>query len=333
MEKAALEQWAKLYHFTREVSAYEPWERFRENDAFVYVQKETKTELVFAILGNECPFCGIACYNGWMEYSKAMLRLREENRKQEPQFMLQNAMIGIWGARKDVSKANYAIIKELGLRGHGDGSWLYFEKYREGYAPTELSDAEVETLADAMGNLFMMMRAVYEDRLPEYKPGMMLVRWFDEKIKLYATHPFPMQKLAKPNYPSIQVEENEHFQSVKALPAAACTVSLDWSYLPFTVKEEGQEFFPRLLLGIDQNEMILVNGLLSIDDNQVNMVFNAMEDLFRTVGRPKTIKLCDRELEAILSDFCRKLGIRVSYTKNLPALNRVRKMLVDDMSK
>ena len=63
------------------------------------------------------------------------------------------------------------------------------------------------------------------------------------------------------------------------------------------------------------------------------MVFNAMEDLFRTVGRPKTLKLCNRELEGILSDFCQKLGVRVSYTKNLPALNRVRKMLVNDMSK
>ena len=97
--------------------------------------------------------------------------------------MLQDAMIGIWGARKDVSKDNYEIIKALGLRGHGDGSWLYFEKYAEGFYPATLSEAEVEELADAMGNLHMMMQAIYENRLPDYKPGMMLLRWYDEKTK------------------------------------------------------------------------------------------------------------------------------------------------------
>lgn len=120
MEKTNLEQWAKLYHFMLEISKLEPWERLSEEDAFVYAQKGTEKELVFSILGHECPFCGIACYPSWAAYSRARLRLGGENRRQEPLFMLQDAMIGIWGARKDVSKDNYEIVKALGLRGHGE---------------------------------------------------------------------------------------------------------------------------------------------------------------------------------------------------------------------
>ena len=70
MERSILEQWAKLYHFTREISALEPWERLSEADALVYEQKGTGKELVFSILGNECPFCGIACYPSWTAFSK-----------------------------------------------------------------------------------------------------------------------------------------------------------------------------------------------------------------------------------------------------------------------
>ena len=333
MEQSILEQWAKLYHFAREISKLKPWERLSEADALVYAQKGTKKELVFSILGHEAPFCGIACYPSWTAFSKARLRLDGENVRQEPVFMLQDAMIGIWGARKDVSKDNYEIIKALGLRGHGDGSWLYFEKYAEGFYPATLSEAEVVELADAMGNLHMMMRAICENRLPDYKPGMMLLRWYDEKTKLYMTHPFPMQKLAKPSYPVVHVEENDYFRSTADLPKAAYTLSLDWSYLPFTTKDGGQEFFPKLLLGIDQEGMILCSDLLAPNKNQINMVFNAMDQLFRSAGKPKAIRVCDRELEAILSEFCQKLGIRLSYTKTLSSLNRVRKMFIAHMTK
>ncbi|MBQ3356206.1 MAG: hypothetical protein IJG45_03740 [Oscillospiraceae bacterium] len=333
MNEELLEQWAKLYHFTREISELEPWERLTEEDALVYAQKEKGKELVFSVLGNACPFCGIACYPSWAAYSRARLRLRGKNGRQEPLFMLQDAMIGIWGARKDVSKDNYEIIKALGLRGHGDGSWLHFEKYEEGFYPATLSEVEVEELADAMGNLYMMMRAIYENRLPDFKPGMMLLRWYDEKTKLYMTHPFPMQKLAIPSYPVVHIKENDYFQSTAALPTVAYTLSLDWSYLPFTAKDGGREFFPKLLLGINQEEIILCSDLLSPNQSRVNIVFNAIEQLFRSAGKPNAIRVCDRELEAILSEFCHKLGIRLNYMKTLPALNRVRKMFIDHMTR
>ena len=95
MEQSILEQWAKLYHFAREISKFKPWERLSEADALVYAQKGTEKELVFSILGHEAPFCGIACYPSWAAFSKARLRLDGENVRQEPVFMLQDAMIGI----------------------------------------------------------------------------------------------------------------------------------------------------------------------------------------------------------------------------------------------
>ena len=78
--------------------------------------------------------------------------------------------------------------------------------------------------------------------------------------------------------------------------------------------------------------MILCSDLLSPNKDQVNMVFNAMDQLFRSAGKPKAMRICDRELEAILSEFCQKLGIRLSYTKTLPTLNRVRKKFIEHIT-
>ena len=328
MKEEILGQWARLYHAAMEIGYMEPWALLSEGDAFVYVQKDTKKELVFSILGQESPFCGIACYSGWGEFSRARHRLSGKNSKDEPLFDLQNALIGIWGSRKEVSKGNYEVLKTLNLRGHGDGSWLHFEKYREGYVPQDLDEAEVTELAEALENLYMMLRALYEERLSDYKPGMMVMRWYDEKTKLYYTHPFPMQKLFKIAYPQVEIKGDELFQAVTKMPFREYSLALDWSYIPLPLKDAGKEYIPRLLLGADQNDLVLLSELIVADQDQIGEVLGSMYDLFESAGKPRSIKIYDEGLEGILADLCKKLGISLVKTKNLPQIKRLRKELL-----
>ena len=331
MKEEILKQWARLYHVTMDIGCLEPWEWLNEGDAFVYIQKDTKKELVFSILGQECPFCGIACYSGWGEFSRARHRLSGKNSKDEPLFDLQNALIGIWGTRKEVSKGNYEVLKTLNLRGHGDGSWLYFQKYREGYMPQDLDEAEVSELAEALENLYMMLRALDEERLSGYKPGMMVMRWYDENTELYYTHPFPMQKLLKIAYPQVEIKKDELFLAVTKTPFMEYSLALDWSYLPIPLKDEGKEYVPRLLFGADQNDVVLLSELIVADQDQIGEVLGSIYDLFESAGKPRTIKICDHGLEGILTDLCKKLGITLVKTKNLPQLKRLRKELLSTM--
>ncbi|MBQ6235640.1 MAG: hypothetical protein IJK54_06945 [Clostridia bacterium] len=318
------EQWSKLYCFTRLCSEMQPWDRFSEAFPFVYVQKGTGKEIVFSILGSEYPFCGFAVYNSWYEFSMAQHRMRGTNKKHEPLFLLQNAMIGIFGARADVSKENYAVMKELDQRGHGDGSWLHFEKYRIGYMPSALSESEVSELADSMGNLYMMLKAICEHAPNEIKPGTAVLRTYNIKKKQFDTSVVPLVPLAEPNHPVIAVEENENLLALAAAPTAQYTLELDWSYAPTPIKENGVCYIPRMLIGADGNGYALISHLLPAGKDQYSMVFNALAKAIEAHGRPKEIKLCDRELEGILADFCRRIGVSLRMVKNLPQVNRFR---------
>ena len=327
------EQWNKLYCFTRQCSEMEPWDRFSEAFPFVYIQKGTGKEIVFSILGSEYPFCGYAVYDSWYEFSMAQHRMRGANKKHEPLFMLQNAMIGIFGARADVSKENYAVMKELDQRGHGGGSWLHFEKYRVGYMPSALSESEVAELADSMGNLYMMLRAVYEHASDDIKPGTAVLRIYNTKKKLFDTSVIPLVPLAKPNHLVITVEENENLLALAAAPAAQYTLELDWSYAPIPIDEGGVRCFPRLLIGTDSNGYVLISHLLPAGKTLYSMVFNTLAKAIEEHGRPKEIKLSDPELEGILADFCRRIGVPLHMVKNLPQVNRFRNGFLKSIQK
>ena len=332
MEKRLKEQWEKLYYFSRMISDMDPWDTFTEDMPLVYIQKDTNKEIIYSILGDECPFCGIACYDGWMNYSLTRQRMKSQNKKNEPFFLLQNALIGIWGSRSDVSKENYAILKELDLRGHGDGSWLYFEKYRTGFAPVPVPDGEVEELADSMGNLYMLLKAVYEHVQDAIRPGVTPIRTYDPKTKAYYLQCIPTPALEKPQYPIVTVEENDQLIRLKQKHTEAHTIQMDWSYIPSVLREGGKEFFPRLLIAVTGEEGFALPGKFILADRDQNMcVLNALTEYIDDYGKPTELRICDEELHGIIADFCKKVGIKLKMTKTLPQLNRLRKEMMKDL--
>ena len=325
MDAKLKRQWEKLHYFSRMISEMEPWERFSEDEPLAYIQKGTNKEIVFSMIGSRSPFCGFAVYDSWIEFCAAKYQMTKENKKDEPTFILQNAMIGIWGSRSEVSKANYAVLKELDLRGHGDGSWLHFEKYRIGYIPADLSEKEVSELADSMGNLHMLLKAIYEHGPDKLEPGTMPIRMYNKKTKLYENQIMPRPELVKPQAPNITVDKTEDFYLIDKMPRAQYTLLLDWSFIPMPIKEDGKAYVPRLLIGMDRDGIALFSKLILIDMNQVGAVLNTLADAFDEHGKPVEIKISDLELEGIIGDFCKKLGIKVSKVKNLPHISRFRK--------
>ena len=263
---------------------------------------------------------------------RARVRLTQKNDKHEPVFMLQNALICLWDDREDLSKESYALIKELGFKPRGKGAWLHFDRYEIGYAPVPLDEKEVDLLTTAFENLHMMLRAIYEQGLdPEFDKGKNLVRWYEPKDKLYYTHPFEID-ISKDiiSHTVVTVQENDWMREVRSMKCADYSVELDWSYVGVIYDDNnGRGTIPRMLLAVEpKNGFILVNEMLSPSHNQPGIVFNVLDHFVERYGKPSEIAICDEDLKGILSDVCKKVGIKLTVKKRLSAINNARKKIL-----
>ncbi len=326
------EKWLHLYEVAQQIGLMNPWEDFAESDRFTYIWKDKSKTVFFSFIGKSAKKYGIACYIGESDYMRARVRLTAKNDKYEPVFMLQNALICLWDDREDLRKESYALIKELGFKPRGKGAWLHFDRYEIGYVPVSLQEKDIDLLTVALENLHMMLRAVYEQGLdPEFDKGKNLVRWYEPKDKLYYTHPFEIDiSTGIINRPLVTVHENDWTREVRAMPSADYSVELDWSYVGLIYEDEdGRETFPHLLLAVEpKNGLILVNEMLAPSQNQPSIVCNMIDCLTERYGKPSEIAICDEDLRGILTDPCKKVGIKLTVKKRLSAVNNARKTIL-----
>lgn len=330
------EKWMHLYDVVQEIGAMNPWEDFTAADRFACMWKDQSKTVLFSFIGASAQTRGIACYIGEEDYMRARIRLTMKNEKREPAFMLQNALICLWSNREDVSKENYALIKELGLKFRGKGAWLSFERYEIGFAPVPLTESDVELLITAFENLYMMLRAVYERGLdPEFDKGKTLLRWYEPKDDLFYTYPvevdFPKEIGPRP---VVIVQENDWMREVRTMKSAEYSVEIDWSYAGVLYEDElGRETFPKMLLAVERKKgLILFNMMLPPSRSQPDVLFGMLDHLIEQHGKPTEIVVCDEDIKGILADICKKIGIKMTVKKRLSALNKVRNDLLDQIS-
>lgn len=329
MEKSLLEKWEKIYFFAIKISNYKPWDKFNEDDRIVYMNKNESKTFFYSFLGESCSQYGIACYTDLDDYNNARKRLSESNLKNEPVFFLQNALIGLWGNREDVSKENYNLLKELGLKCRGKGGWLHFEKYETGYAPTMLDEDKAEILGDAFEQLYMALKAVYEKGVSvDFNNGETLTRWYSEEDELYYTHGMKLDLPTETDNGQLYFKDNEDFHKLKTMPASNYSIEIDMSYLNAVIKDEGRKFFPKLLLGVNSKTgVIIFEHMFAPDEQAYITVINSIDRMLASLGKPSQIFIYSDELESILKDFCNKGNIKLTFKKRLPEIDKTRKSI------
>ena len=331
MKERLKKKWMHLYELAQIIGGYRPWDDFYEKDRFVYMG-DKENALYFSFISDSAQRLGIACYVGEENYLKARKLLTSKNEKHEPVFMLQDALICLWGNREDLDKESYEIIKELGFKFRGKGCWLHFESYQKGYLPNVPEEEEIDLWINALENLVMMLRAIYHDGVdPHFEEGETFLRWYNSEDKLYYNHSF---KIDIPDsnigHPCVTVKENDLLIKVRNMKSAGFNLELDWSYLnEIFVDSDGRETFPLAIMGVDsENGYILASEMLSPTHNHPNMVFNLFDSVIMKYGKPKEIHIRDEDLKGILADVCQKVGIKLVMKKRLSKINTALKELV-----
>lgn len=328
MEKEILEKWKQIYFYASQIAFYDPWSRFAEKDILVMITKDKKEEHFFCFLEESCGRCSIAFYRNGCDCFNAQERLHGANTKKEPVFLLQNAIIFQLGDREDISKENYALLKALDLKCRGKGGWPHFEQYRVGYAPRAVCEEDLDMLLDDLGNLWMMVRAVFEERiLTDFTNRKVLTRSYSPADDLYYTYMAPLKLPPKATYNLITMTENEWLALMRSLPSKG-TIALDWSYLPTMVREGKEKIVPRLLLAVDTRTGCIIKAeTLPPSSQPCDDLFDVLESIFTERGKPAAIEICDKEMECYLSDFCQKVRIRLEIRKQLKQTTVARREL------
>lgn len=322
-------KWLKLYTIAQEISQYSPWDYFKESDGFTYLRRDGKKVFHFSFIGSTFNQRGIAVYKSNNDYVEAMNRLCKRNKRNEPVFLLQHALIALWSDRENISKPDYSLIKELELKFRGRGAWLHFNKYEIGYAPTQLGENEVDDMLEAFENLIMMVRATLEQGLTaDFKKGERIVRWYSKEDKMYFTHKFKSNLPKEVAYPVLTLLESEGLREVREMPAKDYSVEIDWAYFDVIIKNRERNIVPLILYAVDSaTGLVVYSDVLAPYEKVPNTVFNMFDGIIESCGKPKQIYVSDRKLEACLRDFCKKANIKFALKSSLPKADEARRYL------
>lgn len=315
MNKKQLEKWQEIYSLAMMIGEYSPWEIINEKTAFIYFAKDGKHAYIFKILGNTFGNCGIACYPGFDEYISAH-RLMLENPKNEPAMYMQTAIYGLWDCRENVSADNKKLLKELGLKCRGDGSWLHFEKYDERQLPRMLTDDEAEAFADALGNFYMMLKAVFENNLPvDFENGEAVMRKYAGN-NTWHNGAVPWELFEEELSSYVIINNTPHIKKIKKMLTQSYSVEIDERCLknPICDDRTGVMCFPVLITVVDAKNgyiysMSLIEHTKSIEEG----LFDSISNICFKYGKPDTIKTNDNEVVKRIEDFCDKTGIKLKY--------------------
>ena len=178
----------------------------------------------------------------------------------------------------------------------------------------------------------MMMRAVF-DRAGStvFPPNAYFVRWYDPQTEQYYNTFAPAERAKEvPRY-QFRITPTPHSEFISRMPKSSFSVSMDWSYLPFTVRENGKEFYPILLLAVSQEGIILEQQAFAPDDPRDQVFVHLFDDLIENHGKPHQICVSDPDLWCFAEPMCRAVNIKATKVDRLPVVNQVRKVLLEQL--
>lgn len=312
--------WEAIYHNMMEISKWQPWRDFSEEIPFVYETMGGKQKIYFTLFGRNSKIKGICCYSD-IDYYISARTYRDITETNEPDMLLQNALVGTWVDNGEVSNANKELIKELGLKFRGKGGWLQFEAYELQYTPRSLNEKEAEQLADALDHFRMMMEAYYLGGFQiDFRENGIFVRSYDKKNKLW-TNTWKMSDTQLDGVaPRIEIQPNDMLTEMKQLPTKKYTMELDEMLLPMPQKvkgEKGRRYFPMLFIAVDSSKKKPIGMVETTqEENSTVTLYNTLYDLIKKKGKPKQINVCNPILAGKIDDFCKQIGVKLTYSPN-----------------
>lgn len=313
--------WKALYAEAAEFAALEPWDYFEDSTLFGVLDPAAGRMGYACVLGALGEMRALCVYRGAGGFDvHRRIRSGELNRPLDV-LAVQDCLMAEFADRKELDKPDLAVIRALGLRFRGAGSWPLFRSHLPGCAPWHLTESEAVYLALALRRARDAAAKVLEGRLNlNEKPGQVFcyagpeARWESEPIH-------------RPQPPAPFNLDAGKVARLKTRSLAADGVwEADVTCLPAPVTDRDRPYFPNSALVVHQASHFIIHSNIAPPETAAFQALGeALLDAVETSGRlPREIHLRDSALAAFLAPLGKALGIKLKPGK-LKAVREVQR--------
>jgi hypothetical protein len=322
-----LDEWRALYTAAQEFRNLEPWTWMSDADLFG-VQDPRSGEIGYCcVLGALEEVFALCVYRG-AEGLAGYRRMQTWpiGKDVEDLPFSQKCLMASFEGRESLQKEDRDIIKKLGLKFRGRGSWPLFRSHLPGYFPWYVTRDEALFLTAALRQATEVAERLNEndELLIPPEEGLVFTRipaaggkvgsWRDDWVR-----PEPFEKDAS-EFPPVETQRLERI--LRTCSRTTATWEIDFFFFPTPVREKGRPFFPMMFLAMDHEKGVGLDTWLVPPWELFAVCRERVLDFIeRAQALPSRILVRRQEFAAMLEPIASALRVKVRLVK---ALGQVR---------
>lgn len=336
----SLEDWRKLYDAAIDFKKIAPWEWMWDSDIFGVQAHENGEVGYCCILGRNREVFGLIVYLG-SEGLEGYLRVvsGDVDMKDPDVLHIKDCLSASFEDKKDLSKDDMSVMKQLGLKFEGENAWPQFRSYHPGYLPWQLTKDEAVFLTLCLEqskdvclrfkefpDMLKPLKANhYFTRIAKKENG--ILKWNDAWLE-----PMSLRKVVMMRQ---SIDEKRLERLIQTADRQKMTWEVDFFYAPAYIAEKGKRpYFPLVLLWVDQHSyFIFFVHVTTYDKYRIEFIRQCLCAFESAKMLPGEIQVRKRELLVYLEPLGQRLGIEIKLVKKLKAVDEAHKGMREFFSK
>lgn len=318
-----LRVWRMVMEELHAIQDLEPWTFLGPEDTFLYRPRAENRSIFFRWVPAFPDEVVLTVYPTLSAYRKS-LETPQTYRETTRNF-IESSYFEIYQTQpEDIPDALSAVYHDLGAD-YGDGLWPFVTYKRWGYDEALPKGRHLRFLENALGNLFMQLRAVEaKPGSVDFENGEMCVRFYSPKQGMWVNAAMPYALPPKdPPFLQLNQESTHVTRPLLDLPRSPTLeqVEFDFGWLDDSNRKKMEEpkYFPMITVFADRKTGSTLLTYRCHPDEFIECAFHQWESLIQQYGRPETLYVGRDETFGLFNDFAQHVGVACQQVDHLPA--------------
>lgn len=318
-----LRVWRVVLEELHAIQDLEPWTFLTPEDTFLYRPRTEKRLIFFRWVPASPEDAVLSVYPTLPAYRKS-LETPQTYRETTRNF-IESSYFEIYETPpEDIPAALRAVYRDLGAD-YGEGLWPFVSYKRWGYDEALPRGRHLMLLENALGNLFMQLRAVAaKPGSMDHEKGELCVRFYDPDQGMWvnAVTPYALP----PKDPPFLLLNQDSARVTRPLLDAPRSdtldeVEFDFGWLDDSDRKKMEEprYFPMITVFADHRTGSPLLTYRCHPDELIECAFHQWEELIQQYGRPETLYVGRDETFGLFQDFAQRIGVTCQQRPHLPA--------------
>jgi hypothetical protein len=335
------EDWNKLFKETLRFRKLQSW-KYMDNEDIFGIEDPVSGELLFcSVMGSAEEYYGLAAYFGFEGLHTLMRTSAEDLSQNDEEIYKMHNIICTFEAWKDLLIEEQIQAEKYDPKLKEDPMCPGFISYEPGYIPFSLSQTECRLMTRVLQQAITISRNVKDNPFYMIAPreGQILLRKASSFTKSGApvwrnTWVYPPPFV--PNFVFMHLDQQEVRKRLTSYPVhEEMQWEIDFKHMPFVVEEGFKPYYPRMLFIADHQTGYVLEPIVCSDrDTPESRILGRIVQLLDQYQiRPSTFYARNPDTLNLFSMLCSELGIRLVQTQELPVLDEVEKLLLQNYPK